>query len=142
MHLVAILPITCEIQNIAQTGITNGLGLYYTCTCIADLLSARIIMFTRINFANVYKIFITHRRSVAKRGGCFQQRLFVCLFVSFLSTLYKISPEFEFGGQRSNVKVTRNKKRKSATFFREQSSRARVVSSASSTPVGKSSHAV
>jgi len=25
-------------------------------------------------------IFVTHRRSVAKRGGCFQRR--VCLFVS------------------------------------------------------------
>jgi len=31
---------------------------------------------------------ITHRRSVAKRGGCFQRRLFVCQFVSvFVRTI-------------------------------------------------------
>jgi len=33
-------------------------------------------------------VFITHRRSVAKRGGCFQQRLFVCLS----SPVYTIQP--------------------------------------------------
>ena len=54
----------------------------------------------------------------------------------------KISPEFEFGvkGQRSRSAGT--KKRKSAAFFPERSLGARVVSSASSTPVGKSAHAV
>ena len=59
------------------------------------------------------KIF-THLHSTAERGGCFQRRLFVCLFVSFfvntltserlnvgwwnLAHCTKISPEFEFGG--------------------------------------------
>jgi len=42
----------------------------------------------------------------------------------------------------SKVKVTRDKNEKSAAFFQERSSRARVVSSASSTPVGKPAHAV
>ena len=56
--------------------------------------------------------FITQRCSVAKRVGCFQRRLFVCLFVNAItservnigwwnlgvSALYKISAEFEFGG--------------------------------------------
>ena len=51
----------------------------------------------------------------------------------------KISPEFEFGGQRSKVKVTRDKK---TDFFSEAVLGARVVSSASSTPVGESAHAV
>jgi len=54
----------------------------------------------------------------------------------------KISPKFEFGGQKSKVKVTRDKKRKSVAFFGERSSGAQVVSSASSTPVGKSAHAI
>jgi len=37
----------------------------------------------------------------------------------------KISPELEFGVQRSKVKVTRDKKRQSAGFFRERSSQTR-----------------
>jgi len=55
----------------------------------------------------------------------------------------KISPEFAFGGQRSKVKVTRDKKEK-CDIFPESSSRApscaAVVASAA-TPVGKSAHA-
>jgi len=30
--------------------------------------------------------FVTHRRSVAKRGGCFQQRLFVSVFVCTITS--------------------------------------------------------
>jgi len=54
-----------------------------------------------------------------------------------------ISSEFEFVGQRSKAKVTRTKNEKGG-IFRERSSGsgARVVSSASCTPVGKSAHAV
>jgi len=70
----------------------------------------------------------THRRSIAKRGGCFQRRLFVCQCVcprdNFRMTkrrtiklgaevhCTKISPEFEGQGQRSKVKVTRDKNEK------------------------------
>ena len=82
--------------------------------------------------------FNTHRRSVVKRGGHFQRRLFACqLFVcQFVSQFVcphdnfrtikrrmmklgrqvhctKISPEFEFGGQRLKyVNVTGDKKTK------------------------------
>ena len=53
----------------------------------------------------------------------------------------KISPEIELGvkGQRSRSPGTKTKK---VRHFWEPSSGARVVSSASSTPVGKSAHAV
>jgi len=37
----------------------------------------------------------------------------------------KISTEFEFGGRRSKVRLTRDKKRQGAAFFREQSLRVR-----------------
>jgi len=49
-------------------------------------------VFTVVAFLS-YAVF-THRRSVVKRGGCFQRRLFVCQFVR----------------SRSKVKVTRDKK--------------------------------
>ena len=55
----------------------------------------------------------------------------------------KISHEFEFGGQRSKVKVTRDKeKKKCGIVFGSGPRGAPVVSSVSSTPVGKSAHAV
>jgi len=66
----------------------------------------------------------THRRNIAKRGGCFQRRLFVCQCVyphdNFTTTKHrtikvgdcmqciKISIEFEGQGQRSEVKVSRD----------------------------------
>ena len=76
-----------------------------------------------------------------RHGGCFQQRLFVCLSVYLFVCLHdnfqtikcgmmklggyihstKISPEFEFEGQRLMVKVTRDKKQQSTAFFWEQS---------------------
>jgi len=65
---------------------------------------------------------ITHRRSIADRGGCFQRRLFGCQFVcqhdNFRTIEHrtlnlggwvhctKILPELEYQGQRSKVKVT------------------------------------
>jgi len=30
---------------------------------------------------NCFSFFVTHRRSIVERGGCFQWRLFVCQFV-------------------------------------------------------------
>ena len=63
----------------------------------------------------------------------------------------KISPEFEFWGQRSNVKVTGDKKNaKVRHFVWESSSGARsscgifsaAVLGVASTPVGKPAHAV
>jgi len=30
-------------------------------------------------FLDYYYLLVTHRRSIAERGGCFQRRLFVCL---------------------------------------------------------------
>ena len=76
--------------------------------------------------------FITHRRSVAKRGGCFQRRLFVCLFVrkiiseqlnigrSDLAVMYVVqrsrpSSKVKVSGQRSRSPGT--KKRKTAKLF-------------------------
>jgi len=32
------------------------------------------------------KTFVTHRRIIAERGGCFQRRLFVCLFVNTVTS--------------------------------------------------------
>jgi len=72
-----------------------------------------------------------HWRSIAERVGCFQRHLFVCQHDNFRTIkrkmklgevrCTKISPEFEFGDQRSKVKVTRDKKRKSAAFLGERS---------------------
>jgi len=66
--------------------------------------------------------FITHRRSIAERGGCFQWRLFVCQHDN-LQTIKrrvmklggyvhctKISPEFECRGQRSTSPGQKMKK--------------------------------
>jgi len=51
----------------------------------------------------------THRRSVAKRGGCFQRRLFVCLFVSAfvfsLSVRTKTSEGLNVGGSNLAVRL-------------------------------------
>ena len=44
-----------------------------------QLITARIDL-QKVLFL-VKSVIFTHRRSVAKRGGCFQRRLFVCLFV-------------------------------------------------------------
>ena len=68
----------------------------------------------------------TNRCSVAKRGGCFQQRLFVCVSVCLHDNFRtiqlgmmklgsymhftKISPEFECQGQRSRSPGTEAKK--------------------------------
>ena len=104
---------------------------------------------------------LTHRRSVVERGGCFQRRLFVCQFVSLFvyqrsnfRTIKrrmtklggqvhctKISLQFEFRvkGQGSRSPGT---KRKKCGIFSRAVLGARVVSSASSTQVGKSAHAV
>jgi len=65
---------------------------------------------------------VTHRRSVAKRGGCSQRRLFVSLFVRMITSerlnvddetwrlgaLYKILARVQIWG--SKVRVTRDKK--------------------------------
>ena len=75
---------------------------------------------------------VTHQRSIAERGGCFQQRLFVSVYVCQhvnLRTMKrrmmtlggyvqctKISPEFACQDQRSKVKATGDKKRKSAAL--------------------------
>jgi len=68
--------------------------------------------------------FITNWHSVAKRGGCFQQRLFVCPHDTFSTIKHRmmklggqmhrtnILPEFKCHGQSSKVKVTRDKKEK------------------------------
>ena len=74
-------------------------------------------------------VIFTHRRSVAKRGGCFQRRMSVCQFVCLIvrtitsdrlnvgwwnwavrCIVQKIAPEFEFGSQR----LPGTKKRKTA----------------------------
>jgi len=76
---------------------------------------------------------VTHRRSVAERGGRFQRRLFLCQFVrlfvraitserlnvgrSNLALRYIVqksrpSSKVKVKGQRSKVKVTRDKKSK------------------------------
>jgi len=75
--------------------------------------------------------FVTHRRSIAERGGCFQRRLFVCqndrpkfrtikLRVTKLDSYVhctKISPEFKRQNERSKVKVTGTKKNKKCGIF-------------------------
>jgi len=58
---------------------------------------------------------VTHRRCVAKRGGCFQRRLFVCLFVRMTKLggsmhCTKFSPDFECQDQRSTSPGTKNEK--------------------------------
>jgi len=85
------------------------------------------------NDANI----ITHRRSIAERGGCFQRRLFVSQHDNFRMIkrrmmklggyvhCTKISPGFERQGQRSKVKVTGDKNEKARHFVRESSSGAR-----------------
>jgi len=61
----------------------------------------------------------TQRRSEAKSVGCFQRRLFVCLFVDTLTSerlnigwwnlhCTKISVEFEFGGHSPGVHTAQN----------------------------------
>jgi len=41
----------------------------------------------RVTWLNLlFIIIITHRRSIAERGGCFQQCLFVCLFVGRITS--------------------------------------------------------
>jgi len=47
----------CGSQSVRDVSVTTA----SRCACVA-----------------VGKLFITHRRSIAKRGGCFQRRLFVC----------------------------------------------------------------
>jgi len=94
---------------------------------------------------------VTHRRSIAERGGCFQRRLFVCQFVSqhdnfrtIRRTMMKlgdwvhctkISPISNFGvkGQRSRLPGTKNEKvRHFSGAVLTKTSQVRVVSSASS----------
>ena len=71
--------------------------------------------------------FFTHWRSIAERGGCFQQRvclfcnLFVCQFVCSHDNSQTIQHLVvrcivQKSRPSSNVKVTGDKKRKSATF--------------------------
>jgi len=97
---------------------------------------------------------ITQRCSIAERGGCFQRRrcLSVCQFVcqhdnfraikrrtmklGDLVHCANVSPEIEFGCQRSKVKVTGDKKSKKCSIF------SGAVLKGASTPVGKSAHAV
>jgi len=94
---------------------------------------------------------------------CLFVRLFVCQHDNFRTIKRRmmklgsqmhctvISPEFECQGQRSKVKVTGDKKRKSATFcsgvvlWGARSSCgifSAAVLGGASTPVGKSAHAV
>ena len=97
-------------------------------------------------------VVITHQHSIAEQGGCFQRRLFMCLFVNTIS-----SERLNIGWwnlavrcivQKShpslNVRVKgqghRAQNEKVRHFVRESSSG--VWSSASSTLVGKSTHAV
>jgi len=99
-------------------------------------------------------VLITHRRSVAKRGGCFRRRLFVrqfvsltvCLFVRAITSerlsddetwrlLYKNLAQFECKGQRSKVKVT-GEKRKNA-----ESSSLTMFGKANACAVGRTLHA-
>ena len=70
----------------------------------------------------IYKLLFTQRRSVAKSVGCCQQRLFVCLFVSTITSkrvniewwnlgwvhYTKISAEFEYGGHSPWVRILKN----------------------------------
>ena len=66
-------------------------------------------------------LLVTHRRSVAKRGGCFQRRLFVSLFVrtityerlnvgAVMCIVQKSRPSLNFKvkGQRSRLPGTKN----------------------------------
>ena len=98
-----------------------------------------------VKIVQVFIIVITHRRSIAERGGCFQGRLFVwlsvcqvvCLFVNTIGLtserlnlgwwnltirciVQKSRPSSNLGstikGQRSRSPVTK-KKRKNAAFF-------------------------
>ena len=82
---------------------------------------------------------VTHQRSIAERGGCFQQRLFVSVYVCQhvnLRTMKrrmmtlggcvqctKISPEFACQDQRSRSQGTKNEKVRHCV--RESSSGAR-----------------
>ena len=54
----------------------------------------------------------------------------------------KSHPSSNLGVKSQRSRSPGTKKRKSVAFFGERSSGAQVVSSASSTPVGKSAHAI
>ena len=101
-------------------------------------------------------IIFTHRRSIAERGGCFQWRLFVSLFVNTITSeglnewlnvkWWNLAVRCVAQKSRpsSNVKVKgrgHRGQRKSASFCLGAVLGA-VVSSASSMAVGKSAHAV
>jgi len=103
------------------------------------------------------KIIITHRRSIAERGECFERRLFVCQFayqhdnVGWWNLALRCTVQKSRPSSRSAVKVTEDKKRKSVAFcsgvvlwgavlVRQFFSGAILASAAA--PVGKSAHAV
>jgi len=114
-------------------------------------------------------VVITHQHSIAEQGGCFQRRLFMCLFVcqhdkfrTIKRRMMKLTgyryvhstkispPEFERQGQRSRSLSA--KKTKVRHFVKKLSTGVRSSCSIffgsgpweaqSSTPVGKSAHAV
>jgi len=59
--------------------------------------------------------FITRRRSVAKRGGCFQRRLFICQFVyQFVCTI--TSERLNVGRSNLAIRYAVQKSRSSSKF--------------------------
>ena len=124
--------------------------------CDQQILRAHVLFRKHVSPGErVYRVRFTHRRSIAYRAGA-SVCLFVCLFqhdnfrtikrrmMKLGSYVHctKISSSANLGviGQRSRSSET--KKTKKCGIFLERSSRMQVVSSASSTPVGKSAHAV
>ena len=121
--------------------------------CDQQILRAHVLFRKHVSPGErVYRVRFTHRRSIAYRAGA-SVCLFVCLFQhdNFRTIkrrmmklggevhCAKISPEFEFGGQRSRSPGT--KRRTIAVFFSGRGPRAALHAGAA-TPVGKSSHAV
>jgi len=101
-----------------------------------------------------YWLFFTQRCSVVERNGCFHRRLFICQFVCFvnmttskwlnvtwlLGALYKNLARVWVWRSKVKGQGHRAQNEKVQHFVPESSSGAR--SSASSTPVEKSAHAL
>jgi len=136
----------CNVHFVSVHGISKWQCLNVT---LNSMWSIRLCL---------HQQFVTHRRSIMKRGGCFQQCvcLSVCLFVNTITStrlnagwwdlplgaLYKNLTRVRIWGVKGQGHSPGTKKTKKCGIFLRSGPRGRELSSASSASVGKSAHAV